>query len=101
MVSYYEKQHLILGYVILIYLFPIFVIPDRTYDVAINHHRNAKISSLKSTYVQRAVDTALYIHTQEPPGDILVFLTGQNEIEKACLDLDDQARELNYRKDVK
>ncbi|RIA96030.1 P-loop containing nucleoside triphosphate hydrolase protein [Glomus cerebriforme] len=80
---------------------PIFVIPGRTYDVAINHHRDAKISSLKSTYVQRAVDTALYIHTQEPPGDILVFLTGQSEIERACLDLDDQARELNYRKDVK
>ncbi|CAB5101195.1 P-loop containing nucleoside triphosphate hydrolase protein [Rhizophagus irregularis DAOM 181602=DAOM 197198] len=80
---------------------PIFIIPGRTYDVAINHHRDAKISSLKSTYVQRAVDTALYIHTQEPPGDILVFLTGQYEIEKACLDLDDRARELNYRKDVK
>lgn len=80
---------------------PIFVIPGRTYDVAINHHRDAKISSLKSTYVQRSVETALYIHTQEPPGDILVFLTGQNEIEKACRDLEDLDRDLNYKTDVK
>ncbi|CAG8607015.1 15112_t:CDS:2 [Funneliformis caledonium] len=79
---------------------PIFSIPGRTYEVAINHHRDAKIISLKSTYVQRAVDTTLYIHTHEPPGDILVFLTGQNEIEKSCRDLDNQARELNYRRDV-
>ncbi len=79
---------------------PIFSIPGRTYEVAINHHRDAKIINLKSTYVQRAVDTALYIHTQEPPGDILVFLTGQSEIEKACHDLDNQVRELNYKRDV-
>ncbi|CAG8487712.1 11168_t:CDS:2, partial [Scutellospora calospora] len=80
---------------------PIFIIPGRTYDVAINHHRDAKISSLKSTYVQRSVETALYIHTQEPPGDILVFLTGQNEIEKACRDLEALDRDLNYKTDVK
>ncbi|CAG8582571.1 3720_t:CDS:2 [Cetraspora pellucida] len=80
---------------------PIFIIPGRTYDVAINHHRDAKISSLKSTYVQRSVETALYIHTQEPPGDILVFLTGQNEIEKACRDLEGLDRDLNYKTDVK
>ncbi|CAG8715387.1 4808_t:CDS:2 [Dentiscutata erythropus] len=80
---------------------PIFVIPGRTHDVAINHHRDAKISSLKSTFVQRSVETSLYIHTQEPPGDILVFLTGQNEIEKACRDLEDLDRNLNYKPDVK
>ncbi|CAG8679664.1 6568_t:CDS:2 [Cetraspora pellucida] len=80
---------------------PIFIIPGRTYDVAINHHRDAKISSLKSTYVQRSVETALYIHTQEAPGDILVFLTGQNEIEKACRDLEGLDRDLNYKTDVK
>ncbi|CAG8453890.1 10930_t:CDS:2 [Diversispora eburnea] len=80
---------------------PIFVIPGRTYNVLINHHRDARIISLKSTFVMRAVETALYIHCQESPGDILVFLTGQNEIEKACRDLLDQEANLNYRKDVK
>ena len=33
-------------------------------------------------YVQAAVDTALDIHTSQPEGDILMFLTGQGEIEQ-------------------
>ena len=33
-------------------------------------------------YVAAAVDTALDIHLHQPPGDILVFLTGQAEIDK-------------------
>ncbi|CAG8627755.1 11317_t:CDS:2 [Acaulospora morrowiae] len=80
---------------------PIFFIPGRTFNVNINHHRDAKISSLKSTYVQRAVETALYVHTQESPGDVLVFLTGQNEIDKACRDLIAREKDLDYRTDVK
>ncbi|EFW98419.1 ATP dependent RNA helicase [Grosmannia clavigera kw1407] len=34
-------------------------------------------------YVERAVATVLAIHEQEPDGDILVFLTGRDEIETA------------------
>jgi len=34
-------------------------------------------------YVERAVQTAVTIHQQEGPGDILVFLTGREEIETA------------------
>jgi ATP-dependent RNA helicase DDX35 len=30
------------------------------------------------------VDTVLQIHKSEPTGDILAFLTGQDEVEKAC-----------------
>lgn len=33
-------------------------------------------------YVERAVKTIFDIHTSEPTGDILVFLTGRDEIEK-------------------
>ncbi|CAN1134724.1 Probable pre-mRNA-splicing factor ATP-dependent RNA helicase DEAH9, partial [Linum perenne] len=36
-----------------------------------------------SDYVQAAVSTVLLIHDQEPAGDILVFLTGQDDIEAA------------------
>ncbi|XP_050936537.1 probable pre-mRNA-splicing factor ATP-dependent RNA helicase DEAH9 isoform X2 [Cucumis melo] len=36
-----------------------------------------------SDYVQSAVSTVLSIHEQEPPGDILVFLTGQDDIDAA------------------
>ncbi|GAB6023971.1 ATPdependent RNA helicase [Chamberlinius hualienensis] len=34
-------------------------------------------------YVQASVETALKIHTKQRPGDILVFLTGQEEVEVA------------------
>lgn len=32
-------------------------------------------------YLQASVQTVLDIHKHQPPGDILVFLTGQEEIE--------------------
>ncbi|KAL9178690.1 hypothetical protein ACHAXT_003821 [Thalassiosira profunda] len=35
-------------------------------------------------YVEAAVRTAIQIHKCEGPGDILVFLTGEQEIEQAC-----------------
>ncbi|CAI9106795.1 OLC1v1006018C1 [Oldenlandia corymbosa var. corymbosa] len=35
-------------------------------------------------YVDSAIHTVLRIHVCEPPGDILVFLTGEEEIEDAC-----------------
>ncbi|KAI7026718.1 ATP dependent RNA helicase [Hortaea werneckii] len=34
-------------------------------------------------YLERAVHTVFEVHTSEPAGDILVFLTGRDEIEKA------------------
>eukprot|EP00878_Enallax_costatus_P040012 GHUV01045974.1.p1 GENE.GHUV01045974.1~~GHUV01045974.1.p1 ORF type:complete len:104 (+),score=30.24 GHUV01045974.1:760-1071(+) len=34
-------------------------------------------------YAAAAIDTALQLHINQPPGDILVFLTGQAEIDKA------------------
>ena len=33
--------------------------------------------------LESAIRTAVQIHVCEPPGDILVFLTGEEEIEKA------------------
>ena len=35
-------------------------------------------------YVEAAIRTVLMIHRDEEPGDILVFLTGEEEIEDAC-----------------
>ena len=35
-------------------------------------------------YVQEAIKTVTSIRNNEPPGDILVFLTGEKEIEDAC-----------------
>jgi ATP-dependent RNA helicase DDX35 len=44
-------------------------------------------------YIQRAVETVLDIHTKEGDGDILVFLTGRNEIEQAIDMINEQAVE--------
>lgn len=58
---------------------PIFTIPGRTYPVEILYTKEAE-----SDYLDAALITVMQIHLTEPPGDILVFLTGQEEIETAC-----------------
>ncbi|KAG0050824.1 DEAH-box ATP-dependent RNA helicase prp22 [Gryganskiella cystojenkinii] len=71
---------------------PIYDIPGRTYDVEILHSRDsAKLRTLKPNYLAKSVDTVMHILNKEVQpgevGDILVFLTGQHEIERACQDL--------------
>ncbi|XP_059669980.1 probable pre-mRNA-splicing factor ATP-dependent RNA helicase DEAH9 isoform X2 [Cornus florida] len=43
-------------------------------------------------YLQAAVSTVLSIHDQEPMGDILVFLTGQDDIDAAVQLITDEAQ---------
>jgi pre-mRNA-splicing factor ATP-dependent RNA helicase DHX16 len=58
----------------------IFMIPGHMYDVDI-HYTKAP----EADYLDAVVVTVLQIHvSQEIPGDILVFLTGQEEIETAA-----------------
>lgn len=80
---------------------PIFSIPGRTFPVTIVHHQEARLASLKSTYVTKAIETALHVHKTEMAGDVLVFLTGQGEIERACKEFREKAALLDYRADVK
>ena len=56
----------------------IFKIPGRKYPVDIYYTK-----APEADYVEAAVITALQIHVTQPSGDILVFLTGQEEIEAA------------------
>ncbi|KAL6719128.1 DEAH-box ATP-dependent RNA helicase prp22 [Lecanora helva] len=58
---------------------PIFTIPGRTYPVEIMYSREPE-----SDYLDAALVTVMQIHLTEPPGDILVFLTGQEEIDTSC-----------------
>jgi pre-mRNA-splicing factor ATP-dependent RNA helicase DHX16 len=58
---------------------PVFIIPGRRYDVDILYTK-----APESDYLDAAVVTALQIHVTQPPGDILVFLTGQQEVESAA-----------------
>jgi pre-mRNA-splicing factor ATP-dependent RNA helicase DHX15/PRP43 len=38
----------------------------------------------ETDYLKAAIRTVLQIHSKEDPGDILCFLTGEEEIELAC-----------------
>ncbi|XP_035230682.1 probable ATP-dependent RNA helicase DHX35 [Stegodyphus dumicola] len=52
-------------------------------------------------YIKASVETAIKIHINEQPGDILIFLTGQDEVEQATAMLIDYARDLKNKSDVK
>ena len=58
---------------------PIFSIPGRTYPVEVMYSKEPE-----SDYLDAALITVMQIHLTEPSGDILVFLTGQEEIDTAC-----------------
>lgn len=58
---------------------PIFTIPGRTYPVETMYSREPE-----SDYLNAALITVLEIHMTEPAGDILLFLTGQEEIDTSC-----------------
>ncbi|XP_023237755.1 ATP-dependent RNA helicase DHX8-like isoform X2 [Centruroides sculpturatus] len=58
---------------------PIFTIPGRTYPVDILYTKEPE-----TDYLDASLITVMQIHLTEPPGDILLFLTGQEEIDTAC-----------------
>ncbi|KAL1876445.1 DEAH-box ATP-dependent RNA helicase prp22 [Diaporthe australafricana] len=58
---------------------PIFTIPGRTFPVEVLYSKEPE-----SDYLDAALATVMEIHLTEPAGDILVFLTGQEEIDTAC-----------------
>lgn len=61
---------------------PIFTIPGRTFPVDLRHSK-----TVQEDYVEAAVKQAMTIHLSEPKGDILIFMTGQEEIEACCFAL--------------
>ena len=58
---------------------PIFTIPGRTYPVEVLYTKEPE-----SDYLDASLITVMQIHLSEPPGDILLFLTGQEEIDTTC-----------------
>lgn len=82
---------------------PIFEIPGRTYPVKIIYPLLdvPKLATLKSNFIEKAVEVAWDIHIKEPKGDILVFLTGQQDIERACKMFAEKSRKCDYKREVK
>lgn len=62
---------------------PIINVPARQHPVTVHFSRRTA-----SDYVTEAVRKASKIHARLPPGGILIFLTGQNEITGACKKLE-------------
>ena len=58
---------------------PLFKVPDRAHSVEIFYTQEPE-----PDYVEAAIRTVLMIHRAEGPGDILLFLTGEEEIEETC-----------------
>ncbi|KAG6057500.1 hypothetical protein E4U17_001230 [Claviceps sp. LM77 group G4] len=71
---------------------PIFNIPGRRYPVDIYY-----TPAPEANYLAAAITTVFQIHTTQPKGDILIFLTGQDEIEAAELEITETARKLGSR----
>ncbi|KAL7933366.1 P-loop containing nucleoside triphosphate hydrolase protein [Trichoderma chlorosporum] len=55
------------------------------------------LESPAEDYVEKAVNTVIDIHTQEDEGDILVFLTGREEIDNAIRAVAERATQLDGR----
>ncbi|XP_029142911.1 pre-mRNA-splicing factor ATP-dependent RNA helicase DHX16-like, partial [Protobothrops mucrosquamatus] len=71
---------------------PIFRIPGRRFPVDIYYTK-----APEADYLEACVVSVLQIHVTQPRGDILVFLTGQEEIEACCEMLQDRCRRLGSK----
>jgi pre-mRNA-splicing factor ATP-dependent RNA helicase DHX38/PRP16 len=68
---------------------PVFNIAGRTFPVETLYAKTPV-----EDYVEAAVKQALAIHIAYPPGDILVFMTGQEEIETVAYSLEERLEQL-------
>ena len=76
---------------------PIYTIPGRTFPVEVLFSKNPI-----EDYVEGAVKQALAIHLTRPlPGDILIFMTGQEDIEATCELLADRLETLKQDRKTK
>ncbi|EMP27868.1 Putative pre-mRNA-splicing factor ATP-dependent RNA helicase DHX16 [Chelonia mydas] len=71
---------------------PIFRIPGRRFPVDIYYTK-----APEADYLEACVVSVLQIHVTQAPGDILVFLTGQEEIEACCEMLQERCRRLGSK----
>ncbi|CDU23514.1 probable PRP2-RNA-dependent ATPase of DEAH box family [Sporisorium scitamineum] len=71
---------------------PIFNVPGRRYLVDIHYTPQPE-----ANYLHAAITTVFQIHTTQPRGDILVFLTGQDEIDAAMENLQETSRALGNK----
>ncbi|KAJ3597212.1 hypothetical protein NHX12_000741 [Muraenolepis orangiensis] len=71
---------------------PVFRIPGRRFPVDIFYTK-----APEADYLEACVVSVLQIHVTQPTGDVLVFLTGQEEIEACCELLQERCRRLGSK----
>ncbi len=90
---------------------PVFVIPGRRYPVEVMYTKGAMsergcvlcvcaadaLAAPEADYVEAAIITVLQTHLTQGPGDILVFLTGQDEVETAADELTKRTRAMGSK----
>ncbi|CAK8541921.1 unnamed protein product [Lathyrus sativus] len=69
---------------------PVLNIPGKLYPVEVLYSKERPVN-----YLDTALKTALDIHVRQPEGDILIFMTGQDDIEKLVSKLEDEVRSLD------
>lgn len=69
---------------------PVIEVPTRQYPVSVHFSKRTEIVD----YVGQAYKKVLSIHKKLPPGGILIFVTGQREVEYLCQKLRRASREM-------
>ena len=81
---------------------PVFTIPGRTYPVSYHYcNTDDNFDPEKLTYLSQVTRVVMDIHLDQSEGDILVFLTGQAEIESICNRLFKVAETIDYEHDIR
>ncbi|KAL6566555.1 hypothetical protein OROGR_002170 [Orobanche gracilis] len=68
---------------------PILNVPGKLFPVEIQHS-----SERPKSYIEASLKTAIDIHVREPEGDVLIFMTGQDDIEKLVSKLEEKIQHL-------
>lgn len=68
-----------------------FTIPGRTFPVEIYHSK-----SPCEDYVDSAIKQVLQIHLSMPSGDVLVFMTGQEDIQTTCAVIEGESPDASF-----
>lgn len=80
---------------------PTFTISGRVYPVSVEYCcPNDSFDDKKLTYLSQVSRVVMDIHLDHPAGDILIFVTGQHEIESTCDRLFKAAENIDYQYDV-
>ncbi|CDP11384.1 unnamed protein product [Coffea canephora] len=68
---------------------PILNVPGKLFPVEILHS-----SERPKNYIDASLKAAVDIHVKEPEGDVLIFMTGQDDIEKLVMKLEERIQSL-------